>query len=283
MGENSKIEWTDHTFNAWYGCSKVSPACDHCYAEAWAMRSGLVEWEGDRRRSSPTYWKKPLAWNAAAEAAGKNATVFCNSLGDIWDKEADPIWRRDLFALMDVTPHLTWLLLSKRIGNADRMTDPLHGNPVLPPNAALGATVINQTEWDRDAPKLERARDVLGAVFSFVSIEPMLGPIDMGGKLPGWVIAGGESGPHARPAHPAWFFSLCDQCAAADVPFFFKQWGEYAPSPYPMSNPAVVHVTMDGRQQDFPLIDSYSMRRVGKVRAGHLLDGVEHHAFPVTP
>lgn len=227
MTENTKIEWADHTFNPWLGCTKVSPACDHCYAEAMMdTRLGRVEWGGDRKRTSDSYWREPLKWNAKAEKAGKVATVFCLSLGDIWDNALECVqWRRELFVLMGRTPWLVWLLLSKRIGNAIRMCDPEDCKPLLPMNCALGATLPNQEEWDRDIRKLREAGRVLGALFTFASVEPMLGPIDTRGDLPGWVICGGESGRGARVMNPEWAQSLRRQCAYTGVPFFMKQMG----------------------------------------------------------
>src|SRR6185312_15777130 len=193
MGANSKIEWCDHTWNPWLGCTEVSPACDHCYARTMmAERYGRVQWGAgeDRVRTSKANWREPLKWNRALEGTGRVELVFCLSLGDIWDNEVDPLWRRDAFAVMEATPHLVYLLLSKRTGNAERMCDPMAGNPCLPSNAALGATMVNQPEWDRDLPKLKRAGEVLGARFTFASVEPMIGPIDARGDLPGWVIVG---------------------------------------------------------------------------------------------
>jgi len=104
MGENSKIEWTDHTFNPWVGCTKVSPGCDHCYAEAWSKRSGLVQWGNNpRRRTSESNWQKPLKWNDQARAFkgehGHRPRIFCASLADVFDNQADPAWRKELFAL----------------------------------------------------------------------------------------------------------------------------------------------------------------------------------------
>jgi protein gp37 len=235
MAENSKIEWTDHTWNPWIGCTNVSPACDHCYAEAlMANRYKRVEWGAgnDRVRTAAGTWAQPLRWDRLAAAAGKPAFVFCLSLGDIWDNEVDPIWRRDAFAVMEHTPHLIYLLLSKRIGNARKMCNPLAGHVRLPPNAALGATVIDQDEWDRDVWKLLDAADVLGARFTFCSVEPMLGPIKARrSEMPNWVIVGGESGPHKRPMDLAWARSLRDQCQAAAVPFFGKQLDKVTPLP----------------------------------------------------
>ena len=226
MGQDSKIEWTDHTWNPWVGCTKVAPACDHCYAEGWSKRSGLVEWGGDRRRTSAQNWKQPLKWNRDAQAAGKPATVFCLSLGDIWDNQIDPAWRRDAFAVMRDTPWLVYLLLSKRIGNAVKMCP-----DGLPRNAVIGATMVNQEEWDRDAPKLSDAQARLSAVLSFASIEPMLGPMNIRQHMPDWIICGGESGPGARHMEEGWAASIMRQAVVAGVPFFMKQMARKAPIP----------------------------------------------------
>jgi protein gp37 len=296
VGENTKIEWCDATFNPWFGCTKVSPACDHCYAEAMMdHRYGKVSWGAgeDRKRTSPSNWKQPYKWDREAAAAGKPATVFCLSLGDIWDNEVDPKWRNDALKVMEETPHLIWLLLSKRIGNAVKMCDPMAGNRALPENAALGATLVNQEEWDRDYPKLKHAGQSLGAKFTFASVEPMLGPIDARGDLPGWIIVGGESGKHARPMHPGWARSLRDQCNRAGVPYLLKQWGEWAPAGHaadPSRDPVnTVYLDDNGDQCTMPLGGGYDraganfelLRRVGKKLAGRLLDGVEHNGFPV--
>lgn len=272
MAENSKIEWTDHTFNPWTGCTKVSPGCDHCYAESWAKRSGTVRWGAGepRRRTIEANWRKPLQWNAQAEREGRRFRVFCASLADVFDNDAPEQWRADLFSLIAQTPQLDWLLLTKRIGNAAAMLDRIAylgtTDSVLErmplPNVWLGATVVNQEEADRDIQKLLQ----VPARVRFLSIEPMLGPIDLrqlrgfhNGATPqthdclsghssdtpwgyvrdkrpdpfsrgrvDWIIVGGESGPGARPMHPDWARSLRDQCKAAGVPFLFKQWGEWA-------------------------------------------------------
>lgn len=277
MGEHSKIEWTDHTFNPWIGCTKVSPACDHCYAENMMdHRYGRVLWGSgeDRSRTSAANWREPLKWDHAAKAAGKSATVFCLSLGDIWDKEVDPRWRADTFDVIEATQNLIWLLLSKRIGNAVKMCDPLAGNRTLPRNAALGATMINQDEWDRDLSKLKDAGRALGALFTFASVEPMLGPIDARGELPDWVIVGGESGPDARPMHPGWARSLRDQCRDAGAAFHFKQWGEWLPNC--QDNGSISY----GGHAFHRLDDDRASYRVGKRAAGRLLDGRTHDGFP---
>ena len=298
MGENTKIEWASHTFNPWFGCTKVGPACDHCYAEdMMANRYRRVKWGAgeDRVRTSVANWREPLRWDRIAQADGVRPTVFCLSLGDIWDNEIDPLWRRDLFALIEKTPHLTWLLLSKRIGNAVKMCDPMAGNLPLPKNAALGATMVTQDEWDRDAPKLIEACNRLGALFSFASVEPMLGPIDARRCMPSWIICGGESGPHARPMHPDWARSLRDQCTAASVPFFFKQHGEWLEVDGPhcraidqnwdktdswMTPDGTVEPRNERSNFRHGVYGTSVIRRVGKRAAGRLLDGRTHDEMP---
>ena len=232
MGEITAISWTDHTWNPWIGCAQVSPACDHCYAMALMDgRYQRVQWGvgQDRVRTSTHNWNEPLRWERKAAAAGRTETVFCLSLGDIWDNEVDPRWRREAFAVMRKTPHLVYLLLSKRIGNAVKMCDPMAGLDLLPDNAALGSTMVNQDEWDRDYPKLKEAARILRPRFTFASVEPMLGEINARGDLPDWVIVGGESGRDFRAIDPAWVRSMRDQCAAAGVAFHFKQWGGLRP------------------------------------------------------
>lgn len=234
MAENSKIEWTVHTWNPWIGCTQVSPACDRCYAMVMMdHRYHRVTWGAgeDRAMTSDHNWQQPFRWDKAAAKAGRIDTVFCLSLGDIWDNEVDPMWRRRAKAVMEATPNLLYLLLSKRIGNAIKMCDPMAGHGLLPANAALGATMINQEEWDRDMPKLKEAGRVLGAKFTFASVEPMLGRIYTRNNLPDWVIVGGESGREPREMKPEWARYMRDECATAGVPFFMKQMTGKKPIP----------------------------------------------------
>lgn len=229
MAENSKIEWTTHTFNPWIGCTKVSPGCDGCYAEnLMAHRYGRVQWGAgeDRARTSPANWRKPISWNRAAEKSGERPYVFCASLADVFDNEVDDKWRSDLFELIEATPNLIWLLLTKRIGNVLKMTDPARGNPSLPRNAAVGATIVNQDEYDRDRMKLWQVKEVCEPLFTFGSYEPLLGPVVMDKYAPDWIIVGGETdqGPHkARRTDVAWMRGLRDQAARLGRTFFFKQ------------------------------------------------------------
>lgn len=348
MGENSNIEWTDHTFNPWIGCTKVSAACDNCYAEAWDAR-GLQQREtrwgphADRTRTSVANWRKPLAWNKDAAASGTRARVFCASLADVFDnhRSISDEWRAWLWRLIADTPHLDWLLLTKRPQNIAKMLPDQFGLPAWGkgwPNVWLGTTAENQTEADRRIPHLL----AVPAAVRFLSMEPLFGPVDLTeisehrpdlvasvvydalrgtGGLHGpigkidWVIVGGESGPHARAMHPDWARSLRDQCAAAGVPFLMKQWGEWLPlnqtplgaddayyHPAPEADPELSRrckydslcLSADGADwptgsaNQFHRIpagafggpDHMQFFRIGKSRAGRLLDGVEHNGFP---
>lgn len=290
MSTQTKIEWCDSTFNPWIGCTKISPACDNCYAEAdFDLRRHRVKWGAgqERSRTSSANWKLPIRWNAQhwsecqkcgwrghygasdAPCCGRCGTptvksrrrVFCASLADVFDNEVPTSWRAELFQLIADTPDLDWLLLTKRVGNAevmimDTLRSMFNQSNIEPPtwpfqNVWLGATVCNQTEADRDIPKLL----AVPAAKRFLSMEPLLGPVDLrfhifseptgnfrsrAGKRQmelhkpkdgglHWVIVGGESGPHARPMHPKWVRRIRDQCADAGVPFFMKQWGEWIP------------------------------------------------------
>ncbi|UFM64271.1 phage Gp37/Gp68 family protein [Paracoccus sp. MA] len=312
MAENSNIEWTHHTFNPWIGCQKVGPGCDHCYAESWDAR-GLQQREtrwgphAARTRTSAANWRKPLSWDRAA-AAGERHRVFCASLADVFDNHASilPEWRADLWQLIWDTPHLDWMLLTKRPGNIVKMLPRGWRNGWS--NVWLGCTVVNQAEADRDIPKLLE----VPATVRFLSMEPLLGPVDLRswiGSHPyigtstyagldglrrcdlsgntgllDLVIVGGESGPGARPMHPDWARSLRDQCQAAGVAFHFKQWGEWGPGAT-RDTPAdraeqvgtlwSVSTVFGGpaylaiREGDI----SQLMERFGKKAAGRLLDG----------
>jgi protein gp37 len=314
--ENTKIEWADHTFNPWEGCAKISPGCDNCYAESRNARFAggtSTNWGAGapRRRTSASNWRKPVEWNAKAKEFlaqhGRRQRVFCASLADVFDNEVDPSWRADLFQLIKATPDLIWLLLTKRIGNARPMiADALTHESELSseldplPNVWIGATIVNQVEADRDIPKLL----AVPAAKRFLSIEPMLGEIDLDAWLSPeherqhigaqagihWVIVGGESGANARPMHPEWAESLRDQCAAAQVPFLFKQWGEWAPGETVQATSGFMKTALwfdnrwlintedlacEGHADDEP--DLY---RVGKKVAGRFLDGLEHNGVP---
>jgi protein gp37 len=323
MAETTNIEWCDATFNPWEGCQKVGPGCDHCYAETRNARFGgglAVNWGpgAPRRRTSEANWKQPLKWNSQAQREGRRFRVFCASLADVFDNQAPPEWRADLFRLIEATPHLDWLLLTKRIGNVEAMAMQANWPWPMPRNVWLGITVVNQAEADRDIPKLL----AVPAHVRFLSIEPMLGPIDLmwpatlwpngparccDGHECGcqgqpvdpwlfyginWVIVGGESGrgQDIRPMHPQWARDLRDQCAAAGVPFLFKQWGEWHPACGDVSQDRLAvsrhggdafRIQAGERARCFDLLDRCQMHRVGKKAAGRLLDGRTHDEFPI--
>lgn len=326
MSADSPIEWTDHTFNPWWGCAKVSPGCDHCYAERLARRFG-TKWgvAEERREFGESHWLEPSDWNRRAEKRGVRERVFCASMADVFDVDApEGIREQLLWPLIESTPQLDWLLLTKRIGNARRML-PAGWLERPRANVWLGATVVDQEEADRDIPKLLATP----ARVRFLSIEPMLGPIDLrrivlhsgpfepsdvapakwrnietvniviDSTKPGaksgrgaidWVIAGGESGPRARPANLDWFRSLRDQCAAARVPFLLKQHGEWlgceteasterrGRAVYPDDGYGVE--LEDRRRYRTVHLHGREFVAVGKKAAGRILDGVQHDGFP---
>lgn len=221
MAENSGIEWTTHTFNPWIGCTKISPACDHCYAETWDNRFGGERWGPKAPRTRTKSWSGPRKWNRLAEGAAEKPRVFCASLADVFDnhKSIDPAWRADLWSLIKETSNLNWLLLTKRPQNIKKFLPEDWGTGYG--NVWLGMTVENQIEFD----KRKDSFLAVPAAIRFLSMEPLLGPVNLDG-LNGidWVIAGGESGPDYRPLDPDWIRDIRDQCAKTDTAFLFKQW-----------------------------------------------------------
>jgi protein gp37 len=254
MGEATTIAWCHHTFNPWWGCSHVSPGCVHCYAEVWAKRTGHPVWgaHAERRTFGEKHWREPLAWNAAARHAGERRRVFCASMADVFeDRPALLAERAKLWALIEATPWLDWQLLTKRVADVLGMTPGVWSGPGgWPGNVWIGTSVESQ-EW---ANKRVSVLLRIPAKVRFLSCEPLLGHVDLrrieapNGELidcldgaasdprdgvvhataphsVDWVIAGGESGPHARRMDPGWARSIRDDCAAAGVPFLFKQAG----------------------------------------------------------
>jgi protein gp37 len=218
----SLISWTDEVFNPWIGCTHVSPACDNCCAQRDAQgRFKLARWgTGEpRRRTAPATWQRPIAWNRKAARTGYRTRVFSGFWCDVFDNEVPDEWRIDLWELISATPNLRWMLLTKRIGNAVKMLPA--DWPAAFPHVGLMATIANQDEWDRDFRKLM----AVPAAWHGVSVEPMLGPIDIGDARPDWIITGGESGPVRRITDIAWVRSMRDQCARSGIAFYHKQNG----------------------------------------------------------
>jgi protein gp37 len=350
MGQVTGISWCTHTFNPWVGCTRVSNgpkgACAHCYAAqlvdhrfGWAKFGGPGEGVGTRKRTSDANWRQPLKWNRDAAAAERawfapegapdgglgqpfpyRPFVFCASLADVFDNAVDRQWRRDLFDLIRATPHLTWLLLTKRPQNIERLFGEAHldlpdggSGYDWPTNAAIGCTVVTQAEADRDIPILLSFKAAFKPAFAFVSMEPLMEHVHLsrvydGGKrsqdyLTGqtgvmypdgpdfddgpaldWVITGGETdqGPDkARLSHPDWFRSLRDRCAAAGVPFHHKQNGEWAPCQSNDGEWPVDAPHFKRLRVDGDVgEDGWPMQRVGKKHAGRLIDGQLHDARP---
>lgn len=220
--QNSKIEWTHHTWNPWIGCTKVSPGCAHCYAATLMdTRYGRVKWGfgNPRVRTSSAYWRQPYSWNRRAALSGVRERVFCASLADVFDPEVPPTWREDMWNTIQTTPSLDWLLLTKR---TDKMESEV-ARLGLPNNVWLGVSVEDQKRAEIRIPAMRR----LPATVRFLSVEPLLDQVDLSPWLDAidWVIVGGESGPGARMMNPAWLRLLRDQCITGGIPFFFKQWG----------------------------------------------------------
>jgi protein gp37 len=254
MAEVTKIAWCDHTFSPWVGCAYIHTGCDNCYAEKMAGRLG-VAWGtgGTRRRTAESSWRRMLSWDRAAARAGERRRVFPSLCDPFEDRPELVRWRRDFFTLIDRTPNLDWILLTKRPENARRMWpwNHLPDSPVGTEeqhhryNVWIVYSASDQQTLKAGLPHLLRCRDlspVLG-----LSLEPLIGPIDL--KLmtldklasglgmdqakrmnwnkynPSWVVCGGESGPRARPCDVAWIRSIIRQCREAGVPCFVKQLG----------------------------------------------------------
>lgn len=278
MSDGSKIEWTEATWNPVTGCTKVSPGCDHCYAETFAER-----WRGvpghhfehgfdvtlrPERLTQPLHWKRPRR-------------IFVNSMSDLFHEAVPDEYIVAVFGTMAQTPQHTYQVLTKRHG---RMRSLLGGDMFRQrfafgwplPNVWLGVSVEDQKWADIRVPALLATP----AAVRFLSCEPLLGRLDLerwlwdGDRdMPGglhWVIAGGESGPGARPMVPVWPQSLRDQCQDAGVPFFFKQWG---------SHRWVTHSVYDNATQCW-VERGIEPQRVSKKLAGRLLDGREWNEFP---
>lgn len=242
MGEKTNIAWCTSSWSPWIGCTEVSDGCTNCYARELDKRhkyGGATHWGPGVPRYRTKSWHQPVAWNKKAEANGERWTVF-PSLCDPFDNEVPREWRMDFFKLIERTPRLTWLLLTKRIGNVHGMV-PFYwlkdGNGFRP-NVWLGASIVNQEEADRDLPKL----CATPAAKRFVSYEPAIAQVQWRGewfaprfmdadgpkRRVDWMIIGGESdqgGKKARPFNIEWARNTIAQCKAAHVACFVKQIG----------------------------------------------------------
>ena len=308
MSNKSKIEWTDRTWNPVTGCSKISEACDNCYAERMATRLAgrygypeinpfdvTVHYD---RLSDPCNWTKPCK-------------VFVCSMSDLFHPSVPENIIHFIFGMMSMAPEWTFQILTKRPERAKEVLRPLFERYRTISNVCIGVTGENQACANHRIPHLME----IPAAKTFVSVEPILGPVDLSYFLDGcpsaegdaynptwvqtcppldWVICGGESGPKARPTHPMWVQELRDQCKNSRVPFFFKQWGEWVPKTQwtgkfegdkfatldRAGNMYYQTTTWNGR--DLHPDDNYEtiVYNVGKKNAGALLDGKEWKQFP---
>jgi protein gp37 len=224
--KHSSISWTDHTFNGWIGCTKISPGCAHCYAAATMdNRLHRVQWgaQGTRIRTSADNWKQPLKWNREASAARTRTKVFTASLADVFEDRSElTTWRDDLHRLIADTPHLDWLVLTKRPEIAARY----YQEKTMPKNIWLGTSVENSATASKRISILQS----IEAPIRFLSCEPLLedlGKLNLTGIH--WVIVGGESGRNHRPIDADWVRSIREQCRDSKTTFFFKQWGGTTP------------------------------------------------------
>lgn len=314
MGASTGIQWCDSSINFWEGCTEVSTAesrgggCTNCYARAlnqW-LHNGENWGPGAPRRKHANARNTLLAWQRGAARFhakhGRRRRVFINSTSDTFDNEVPDAWRDEIWQTMRETPDILYIVVTKRIGNAKRMLPPDWSDGY--PNVIVVITVVNQAEADRDVTKLL----ALPARWRGLSVEPMLGPIDLiqcgaigtaCDDLPpysqnfwpevDWVINGFESGRRARPGHLKWARDLRDQAGLAEVALFYKQNGEFAPveiSIVEFYRPAKKHVgeriaAPNGELTSAPIGDRFEvMRRIGLKTAGRLLDGVEHNEHP---
>ena len=295
MGK-SKIQWTDETWNPVVGCTKVSQGCKFCYAERLYPRV-YPGHAFTTVRLMPERLEQPLGWR-------KPRMVFVNSMSDLFHENIPASFIVQCFEVMGAAPQHTYQILTKR---TERIYPVLFGEEGgfylgggdFYPHILLGVSVEDQVTADDRIPKLLTSGWV-GK--KFVSYEPALGPVDFKNFIPtrccsgvdcgcmgkpimeppylDWIIAGGESGPKARPSHPDWFRAVRNQCQAAGVPFFFKQWGEWVPndqdSDY-LTGKGTVRASLAG---DGNAGVSGLWRKAGKKAAGRLLDGREWNEFP---
>ena len=270
MGKNSHIEWTHHTFNAWWGCAKVSPACTHCYAETLSNRFGGSTWgvNGHRRFFADAHWEEPEKWNEEAQHTGRRFRVFCASMSDVFEDRRDlDTARLKLWDLIKKTNFLDWLLLTKRPEAVQKLVP---WPEKWPDNVWLGTSVENQEWADKRLPQLL----AIPAKIRFLSCEPLLGALDLTRytreKGIHWIIAGGESGSGSRPMHPEWVRRLRDLASKYCIAFHFKQWGSFAPASGKLT-----------QLNQFTFSDGVTMVSGKKAMNGRSLDGRTHDEFPI--
>ena len=329
MGATTNISWTDATVNFWWGCTKVGPGCDHCYAETWSKRTGETLWgkNSTRRKikgavallhrldNDYSEWSADAHCGQLGPDASPTRRVFISSMSDLFDTDVPLEWFDEAWTTIERCDRVHIQICTKRLPNIRKRLVAI-GRTSWPKHVGLLATMVDQDEADRDAPRLLALKSELSIPWVGVSAEPLLGAIDFRVYMPNalwndlpswkqpeldWIIVAGESGGNARSAPASWRRAIRDQCAAAGVAFFHKQWGEWIDADEWLRSieGGGAFFTHLGRRLTAPLnyddarvvaktggfrfehqSDGSTMIRVGKVRAGDLLDGVRHHAFP---
>jgi len=279
MADRSSIEWTQATWNPTTGCDRTSPGCDHCYALTLARRLKAMgnpkyQVDGKIRTSGPGFGitihrdqlELPYRW-------ARPRVVFVNSMSDLFHPSVPLSFIRDVFHVMKDTPRHTYQVLTKRSRRLAQLADRLEWAP----NIWMGVTV----ESERYVFRADHLREV-PAKIRFISAEPLLSSLT-GLNLSGidWLIAGGESGPGARPMHPSWARELRDACLSSGTAFFFKQWGSWALAP----EGSELSVSVDGELVETPELvgvpgSPFPVRRTSKAAAGRILDGRKWDQMP---
>ena len=281
MGKETAIEWADATVNLWWGCTKVGPGCDHCYAETWAGFTGFkgIWGPGAPRRkiksAVSTLMNLALDHEKFQAEHGRRRRVFVQSMSDIFDNEVEPSWIEEALGACERADLVNIMLLTKRISNVSKMI-PIGWRSFWPKHIGLMVTVVNQEEANRDIPRLLRLKKMFSIPWVGLSVEPMLGPIIIG-QFTGidLVICGGESGAKARPMHPQWAWNLLDDCRSIGAAYFHKQNGEWLDAD---AHGADMLGTSKSPMHQFP--DGKWVVRVGKKAAGRLLYGREYSEMP---
>jgi protein gp37 len=287
---DTKIEWTDKTWNPWWGCSKIAPECDHCYAATLASRGlhlahfGVAtnyDWTGKITRSLDTVWHSPLKWPAGTK-------VFTCSMSDFWHEDVPLPWLDEALDIIERTPHLTYQVLTKRPGNVRRKLD--HLKRRLPTNVWIGATAGHPDSL----PVLKPLRRI-NATLRFLSVEPLLAPMVPGLDLDGisWVICGGENQGGGRRCKLKWMRAVRDLCIAEEVPFFLKQWGSWDNNPLYRAAEDEGFVTHADRvrwairhgEKAAEIIEDgkTGKMKIAGAKGGATLDGRLWRQFPVLP
>ena len=284
MAEATQIGWTDATINFWWGCTKVGPGCINCYAETWSRRTGERIWGmGAARRKIKTT-------HSILARIPAGSWVFMHSMSDLFDNEVPLEWFEEAWEAIESRPDLRFQLVTKRVSIVQKRLAAI-GRTSWPQHAGLIITVCDHTEFRRDVPRLTSLKWIMSIPWVGLSVEPMLGLIGVPySAFTGldWVIAGGESGPAARPIRSLWVRWLRDACSRACIPFFFKQWGDWLPEgqldagvfAWAPGDDGRVHWWFPEPPEGAPLQTDHCSIRIGKKKAGNLLDGRIHMEMP---